>query len=171
MSEIVVTQDDCPECPLGWWADDKNVIALKGLGHLSDCGEPTAENVEELEVETAEAAGNGFSFAVYRYEHSAVAYSLSPFSCPWDSGIAGYITCDAETYEEAKKECAARIEEFMQWCNGDVYCVSDGEDTCCGIYAGSEEEAIRHYLGNAGDKLVAAYEAQLHSSWQAGGAE
>ncbi len=144
MSKIEVIADDSSECPLGWWTDDKNTIALKGLGRI--CDEPQAENVEELEAETIEAAGNGFSFPIYRYEHGGIAYSLAPFSCPWDSGIAGYITCDAETYEEAEKECAARINEFTQWVNGSVYCVTDGEDTLCGIYADSEEEAIKYYL-------------------------
>lgn len=27
---------------------------------------------------------------IYRYEHSAIAYSTSPFSCRWDSGQVGY---------------------------------------------------------------------------------
>ena len=144
MNEAEVSHDNSSECPLGWWADDKNVIALKGLGHL--CDEPQAENVEELEAETIEAAGDGFSFPVYRYEHSGVAYSLTPFGCPWDSGISGYITCDAETYEEAEKECAARINEFSRWANGSVYCVTVGDDTLCGIYADSKEEALEYYL-------------------------
>lgn len=28
---------------------------------------------------------------VYRYSHSGVAYSTEPFSCPWDSGLAGLV--------------------------------------------------------------------------------
>lgn len=28
---------------------------------------------------------------VYKYEHSELAFSTSPFNCPWDSGLAGLI--------------------------------------------------------------------------------
>lgn len=30
-------------------------------------------------------------FPIYGYVHSGVSLSLKPFSCPWDSGTAGYI--------------------------------------------------------------------------------
>lgn len=37
---------------------------------------------------------------VYKYEHSGVCYNLTGFSCPWDSGIDGFIYM---TKEQARK--------------------------------------------------------------------
>lgn len=33
---------------------------------------------------------------LYKYEHSGLAFSTSPFSCPWDSGLAGLIFVSKE---------------------------------------------------------------------------
>lgn len=66
---------------------------------------------------------------VYMYDHSGIILSLSPFSCSWDSGIAGYIYIDQkrkqeygfttkeEWFEVAKRE----IEIYNQYLEGSVY--------------------------------------------------
>ena len=33
--------------------------------------------------------------AVYAYVHGGVIFSASPFACPWDSGLAGFIEAPA----------------------------------------------------------------------------
>lgn len=74
-------------------------------------------------------------FPVYRMEHGAVAYSLAPFGCRWDSGLYGLLVCDPDTTREQAK---AFLEAFSQWCNGEVYGYSKGDEHCGGFYSLAE---------------------------------
>lgn len=72
---------------------------------------------------------------VYKYEHSGVAYNTGGFSCPWDSGQAGFIYCSIKKAKEEygwkriNKDRVSKIEEslrseietFSNWANGSVY--------------------------------------------------
>lgn len=97
---------------------------------------------------------------VYKYEHSGVAYSTTPFSCGWDSGHTGYIYipfakvkseygCKYVTKkirERAEAVISNEVEIYSKWANGNVYGYTvtdeDGEEAgaCWGYY--SEEDAI-----------------------------
>jgi hypothetical protein len=75
-------------------------------------------------------------FKVYAYIHSGVQLSLTPFSCPWDSGPIGYLF--------ARKGDAASPESFIKAWNdflsGNVYgfVVESGGvqiDSCWGFYS------------------------------------
>lgn len=65
------------------------------------------------------------AYPVYKYEHSAVAYSIRDFGDRWDSGMIGwaYIDPDAETWEgmEPKEIIKTTLEEYTKWRNGEVY--------------------------------------------------
>lgn len=72
---------------------------------------------------------------LYKYEHSGVAYSTTPFTCRWDSGQIGYVFCSkqkaieeygnkyfTEKVAEKAKECMKNeIEVFSNWADGNVY--------------------------------------------------
>lgn len=72
---------------------------------------------------------------VYIYEHSGVMFKTSPFSCPWDSGQAGFIMVSrAQVRKEygwkvitkarqAKIEeyLAGEIKEYSSYANGETY--------------------------------------------------
>lgn len=60
------------------------------------------------------------AFPVYVYEHGGIALSLEPFSCPWDSGHAGFIWL-AEDYLEPREVCKNALKTFEQYLNGEVY--------------------------------------------------
>ena len=72
---------------------------------------------------------------VFKFDHTGVAYSVTPFSDRWDSGRAGFIY---ETKENIRKEhnvkrisqaikeqtearLTSEIETYSLWANGDVY--------------------------------------------------
>jgi len=87
---------------------------------------------------------------VYRYQHSGVAYSTTPFHCPWDSGQTGYIYVYRSTvrkefnvkrispklHDRVLEILRSEVEEFSSWSNGEVYGFTNNEtdDSCWGFY-------------------------------------
>lgn len=101
---------------------------------------------------------------IYRFEHSGVAYSTTPFGDPWDSRLVGLAYADADDAvktlgKEAKRltrkglELLLRngVEEYSLWVNGDVYIMEvespSGEtESMGGIYVEPwDEESVLHY--------------------------
>lgn len=91
---------------------------------------------------------------VYKYEHSGIVLKASlngnPFSCPWDSCMAGYIVASAEdirkeynvkritkkVVEKVVDVLEGEIDTYSQWIEGEVYGfeiyrVSDDVDDDC----------------------------------------
>lgn len=64
-----------------------------------------------------------YTFKVYAYDHSGVSFSLSPFGCEFDSGLAGYVryTKDDLSPEEARKFIAGVIDSINSIYNDKVY--------------------------------------------------
>lgn len=82
-------------------------------------------------VDAAEKAGY-IIFPVYIYDHSGVVISISPFSCPWDSGHVGWYVLTPEeiknewgnaedTRDLARKCVESEIEVYSSYFNGEVY--------------------------------------------------
>lgn len=80
--------------------DDFHVV----VRHDDDCPSPFEDELgfefnfkisRHLETESADCPAiphkDYWAWPVYGYVHSGIALSLSPFSCSWDSGVAGYI--------------------------------------------------------------------------------
>lgn len=97
---------------------------------------------------------------VYAYIHSGICYSTTPFSCPWDSGLAGVIFCtfddirmifDSKSIKnitkkilnEAKVILDKEVKRYNAYANGELYqyeiCDKNGVtiDACSG-YIGSD---------------------------------
>jgi len=69
---------------------------------------------------------------LYLFDHSGMTVSTTPFSCPWDSGQAGFAYM---LLEEARRECGgeedpkewarrmieAEVKEYGQYLSGDVW--------------------------------------------------
>lgn len=141
-------------------------------GYVSDsaCGRNERSPFHEPEDVTAWAKENRFiCYPVFKYEHSGVAYSVRPFSCPWDSGQAGYLLLSREEWKRKSKSsdsyAAAAIKEFSAWCNGEIYGYviedADGEtlDSCWGFIGDSDyclEEGIAAAAGHVKDAAAAA---------------
>lgn len=99
------------------------------------------------------------AYPLYKYEHSGIVLSLSPFSCRWDSGQIGWYVITKESidkYEEdhfycydkeesdsIKELCESELRIFNQYLSGEIYgytyTSTDGEeDSCWGYYAINE---------------------------------
>ena len=111
---IEITTDEFPESPRSWdnlgtmvcWhsrynlGDDDGVSTLisdiRSSGRYRESWE-YGEDGEELEYASPSrlmelAHQCGFEMLpVYLYDHSGITLKTSPFSCPWDSGMVGFI--------------------------------------------------------------------------------
>ncbi len=107
---------------------------------------------------------------IYMYNHSGCTIKTSPFSCPWDSGLVGYIYMTAE---KAKKEqftkgnkvdwkrvvecLKSEVHTYNQYLTGEVYGFQsysvDTEakeitetDSCYGFFGYTLKDMEEHYL-------------------------
>lgn len=64
-----------------------------------------------------------YTFKVYRYEHSGTVFSLTPFSCHWDSGLAGIVRCTGNdlTPVKAREFIHSVVEDINNILRGEVY--------------------------------------------------
>lgn len=145
--KISVYQDNDPMSPDDW--DSMGTIYTKhnryfAIGH--DLADFDGESVNP----------DGETLGIYAYVHGGVALSTTPFSCPWDSGMAGFITISrdkiiaeygndsAESREKARQCLKSETETWNQYLNGEVYgfIITDesGEivDSCGGFYGDYE---------------------------------
>lgn len=144
----VLTYDEgCPgpdECMLG-----KIYYLNKSRYQLGTTSVSSEEMGEiSLKIEEDELIG----LPVYAYIHSGTQLSTTPFSCPFDSGPAGFIACSHEDItnwfgehhckntEEVLDVLRNEVEEFNKFLQGDVYNIT--------IYVdGKEEETIGGFYG------------------------
>jgi len=114
---IYVVPDDMPESPREWdnlgtmvcWhrdyvlGDKEEYVLGRPLKHW------IRENVRVF-VQDIERSG-GIVLPLYLYDHSNLAMSTKPFSCPWDSGQVGFIYVHADTIrrEYKKKRISAKL--------------------------------------------------------------
>ena len=122
---VVVKYDECPESPREW--DNLGKLFLKTR---------SVYNTECTEKEMRKAR---VRVPVYKYEHSGVILKAStdgnPFSCPWDSCLAGYIVAFAEDIrreygvkritkqivDKVVDVLIGEIETYSQYVEGEVY--------------------------------------------------
>lgn len=142
---LEIYQDLSPDDPRNWDNLAKFYFYHKRL-NLGDKHEMTPEDIAEARIE-----GDVIK-RVYAYTKRGVTLSLTPFSCPWDSGLLGYAVVWAhdiieeygelteETREKALKVLEAELEVYNQYLNGETYgyILKDSEDneldSCWGFY-------------------------------------
>lgn len=103
---------------------------------------------------------NIIALPVYAYIHSGVTISTEPFSCSWDSGLAGVIYYSKEfvrnnwhwkrltenRIKKIKEWLKAEVEEYNKYLNGECYgfVIKDEKDAvvenCFGFYSREEAE-------------------------------
>ncbi len=99
---------------------------------------------------------------VFMIDHSGIALNTTGFSCPWDSGLVGWIVAtkddiiagwgsySPETIEKAKECLKIEVEVYSDYLAGDCYGFQkvdkDGEviDSCYG-FIGSDHKASGLY--------------------------
>lgn len=91
---------------------------------------------------------------LYLYDHSGLAISTVPFSCPWDSGYIGFIYSDKPGIDY--KYLRSVVEEYNEYLQGGVwgFVIRDSNgveiDSCWGLYgyeyAVSEAKKVIDYM-------------------------
>ena len=113
-------------------------------------GTEAVDSGHMFEISTAIKAGELVGLPVYAYIHSGTQLSTTPFSCSFDSGLAGFIACsheDAKNWfgedvpeERVLEVLRSEVEEFSKFLQGDVYNIT--------IYVdGKEEETVGGFYG------------------------
>ncbi len=97
MLRIEIERDPDPQDPAEW--DSMGKIAYLASSRYKLGTEALSqEQMREIEVGINDETLIGLP--VYAYVHGDVSLSTEPHSCPWDSGLSGYIYCTAEMEEE-----------------------------------------------------------------------
>lgn len=125
-----VVQDECPFDPRREFDHVGHVICWHKRYSLSDEGLnkrfPTSEDFREWRDQQEDIV----CLNLYMYDHSGLAFSLTPFSCPWDSGQIGYVYTTREDFERngldwdpafAEKILADEVREFDDVHQGNVW--------------------------------------------------
>jgi len=159
--KIEIHQDECGESPREW-----DNICIIHTGHKRySIGDKNYNDRESIDEAFHEAKENGdIVLPLYLYDHSGITISLSPFSCPWDSGQVGFVVVPRlKMIEEFGKKnftlklkaraleiAESEVNTLDQFIRGEVYGYKvfgegdDGDreelDSCWGYYG--EEDAI-----------------------------
>lgn len=110
-----------------------------------------------------------FIAPLYKYEHSGIVYSTSPFSCRWDSGQVGYIFSTASDFnrigadwnpETAKQYITGEIDIYNNFLSGECFGFKVEEVSTCGSCSTkhfNEVEACWGYIGEQNEiiKMIA----------------
>ncbi len=136
---------------------------------------------DETNVASVEQAllltGKVILLPLYLYDHSGLALSTNPFSCPFDSGKVGYIWVSKarvmaeyggdwltkEATERARNCLIGEVETYHQYLSGDVWGFrvldQDGDevDSCWGFYG--DDPMTNGMTGNLSDEAKQLIEA------------
>lgn len=151
-------------------------LALELMTHHDGDSDEVCDATPERWLEIIEK--HTIILPVYMYEHSGVALSTAPYSCPWDSGQVGWIYAtykqikrwyNDEVPEKAQLEqaLAAEVKEMSAYLNGENYgfelyekcdgCGHEGVliDSCYGFTGDLSEaiEAMKDHVAPEYDEL------------------
>jgi len=169
---IVISTDDDPINPREY---DDDIVTIHVAHTRYNFGDENYNDRESIEEARQEAKRNGdLTLPLYMYDHSGITISLSPFSCPWDSGQVGFVQVSRKAMienwgkvnftpklkEKAKEVAKNVVQELDDYLTGNVHRFDvcpideDGEyDTIdsiegCGNFIGDIKYCIDDAKGN-----------------------
>ncbi len=168
---IVISNDDNPFNPR---EDDDEIITFHIAHRNYSFGDKNYKDIESINKANREAHRIGdIVLPLYMYEHGGITISLTPFSCPWDSGQLGFVQVSRKAMIEnwGKKNFTPKLKKkalevaestvkyFDDYLTGNVHRYDicpideDGEyDTddsieSCGNYIGDKQYCIDEAIG------------------------
>lgn len=141
--KIVIERDPDPESPREW----DNLGTMVCWHRRYNLGDEQPE-VEPFVYLQSFNVSKYYVLSLYLYDHSDISISTTPFSCPWDSGMIGFIYIDKDKAPFNWQEILeAEVKAYDQYLRGEVYgfVVTDGDDvfdSCWGFY--SPEDCIEY---------------------------
>ena len=129
LSNIVM--DEYPDSPREW--DNLGIISASHKRY--DLADADAMDVEDFFEDLPSIEKDYLYLPVYMYEHGDISLSITPFSCPWDSGQVGYIYASKESIkkefevEEITDDIIEKvynifeieIKTYSQYINNEIY--------------------------------------------------
>lgn len=101
---VIVFHDPCPQAP----TNDGEVFIQTSMNKHFELAHRQFEH-ERYHV-----------YPLYAYIHSGVTLSLTPFSCPWDSGQIGVVAVN-KISDNPKEEAEWYVNEWNSYLNGERY--------------------------------------------------
>lgn len=143
--QIRIHHDDCPQDPMDM-SDEKIISYHRNYG--TDHGFTDREDLFEHAKNT-----NQILYPIHAYIHGGISLSLGTSSCPWDSGLYGYLLIDPAKWSKKRKcptidkAAEAILKVYNQYAEGECYWYEiidkDGEqvNTLSGFYGSEHEES------------------------------
>lgn len=146
---IQIFPDDYAESPRSW--DNLTEFHCSHRRYsLGDKGFNYSNGQDCISVAKEAEKQGDIVLPLYLYDHSGITVSLSPFSCPWDSGQVGFVVIrrekmlkefSAKIFSKSLKNKALKIAQgeaqtYDQFLRGEVYGykIDEDGDSCWGFY-------------------------------------
>jgi hypothetical protein len=151
---IEISYDECEYSPR-----ENDNICIIHIGHSRySFGDENHNDAESIHAAEREAIAKGdLVYPLYMLDHGGITLSLTPFSCPWDSGQVGFVQVrkseimanwgkknwTKKLRDKAYEVAGQEVTEMDNYVRGEVYCysINDGEETCGG-YIGEVKYCI-----------------------------
>ena len=149
--KIQVFHDGDAESPREW-ENLGTMYCVHPRYRLGDKEELTKEDITVMVEDTL----NNYSLPLYLYDHSGLAIQTDPFTCPWDSGLVGYIIASKDKVREEFKRkrltselrykvvniLKTEVEIYNDFIQGNIYfyVISDDIGSCSGFYGNDFKE-------------------------------
>ena len=163
---VKVVQDDNPTNPRTEWDNLCTMVCFHRNYNLGDMKHGfTPESIREYLEENKKTV---FYKPLYLYDHSGITISTGAFSCPWDSGLVGYIYVERDKFLEAfgykkmtkkaKESLEAlligEVKDYDNYLTGNVYgyMVEEEEENCvesCWGFNGESKYALEEGISAA----------------------
>jgi len=169
---ICIYEDDLSEDNPREWEPLGTILSFMRDSNISDDDAPNIyiedfNSLEEVKGHLIKKYGAVVILSVYAYIHSGMTISTKPFSCPWDSGQAGFIYTTRERILRAnpgakivtkklRDEAAATLEGEIEYL--DIYLNGEGYGY---VIDPEGEEDVDERLGGYFEKDAAITDAKL----------
>jgi len=145
--KIEIKYDENSESPREW----DNICVFHTAHKRYAFGDKNHNDRESIQDAEREAIRSGdIVLPLYMYEHGNITISLTPFSCPWDSGQVGFVQIPRKKMIEefgkknftkklkkrALEVAQGEVEALDCYIRGDVYgyVIDEDGDSCWGYY-------------------------------------
>jgi len=128
-----ILQDDQPLNPREDFDNLGVMVCHHKRYNLGDEHNIDYNNYESFEDMVDQTIENGVYLPLYLYDHGNLSISYKPFSCPWDSGLVGFIyvtaqkiraeygNTNAESRTSALNVLKSEVERYNDYLSGNVY--------------------------------------------------
>lgn len=98
---------------------------------------------------------------LYKFEHSGIVYSTTPFSCPWDSGQVGFIFSTYKDFghvglewdlDKAKEYLKGEVELYNNYISGECFGFKIEKTSTCGSCESNHSEELEAVWGYVGEE-------------------